>query len=217
MNTSKKSIFKSEIAYINICSGSTLNQHNFNSKIVNAFYTTAEEKSIISFYNLHHPTSSNQAISMNSFNSFEEKNTHPVASLAVLSKSTRDVFYIDQFKPQIEEKTNDIIIENEEENVENPEQREETNEVGNRSSMNNQSNEGSQNSRLTSDMFRQYIEKLEKKNPYKEINTCGMRLSPCGKKILVGYSDEHLKFWNVFKHSKTNRNDLGLSLLSEWR
>lgn len=90
-------------------------------------------------------------------------------------------------------------------------------EAENNVSVNDQLNEEGQQSRLSGAQLREYIEKLEKKNPFKEINTAGMRLSPCGKKVLVGYSDEHLKFWEIFKSSSSNKDDLSLTLLSEWR
>ena len=115
----------------------------------------------------------------------------------------------------MEEKPTDITPENTPQNMDNPISQDNTPEVANTSSVNQSNN--SQNSRNTALEFRQYLDGLEKKNPFKEINTCGMRLSPCGRKILVGYSDEHLKFWDVFKLSSSNYNDLGLSLLSEWR
>ena len=206
-----RSLYKSHLAFVNICSGSTLNQHSFNSKIVNAFYSTAEEKSIISFYNLHHSASAR---------SQPWVNPHPISSLAVLSKSTRDIYYVDQFVPKSDENQEQLQIENE--NFENQivsEQnpRNENVETENSSLTNDQINEEVQNSRLSGTQLRDYIEKLEKKNPFKEINTTGMRLSPCGKKVLVGYSDEHLKFWEVFKPSNLNKDDLSLSLLSEWR
>jgi hypothetical protein len=168
----------------------------------------------VSFYHLHHNTP-NQPISLANL-SKSDIISHPISSLAVFSKSTRDIFYIDKYENKSEEKSEEIIPENEPENIENPTTQENVSEVGNSPSI-NQSSNNSQNSRTTATEFRQYLDRLEKKNPFKEINTCGMRLSPCGRKILVGYSDQHLKFWDVFKSSRSDFNDLGLSLLSEWR
>ena len=202
-----KSVYKSHLSYYNICSDSTLNEHHFNSKIVEAFYSTAEEKSIVSFYNLHH--NSNYTPSNLSLLSGQMA-SHPVCSLGVLSKSTREIYYIDKFMPT-SEVSPEVPQNLEEPNDSPPNPDQEPSQGPSSESVQTPSN------REFTVLYREYIEKLEKKNPFKNNNTTGMTISPCGKKILVGYSDEHLKFWEVFKDSKSSKNDLSLALLSEWR
>lgn len=218
---SSKSLFKSHLAFVNICSGSKLNQLAFDAKIVDALYSTAEEKAIVSFYHLHHSNGVRPQSALCGTKWLSQR-LHPISSLAVLSKSTRETHFIGQFAPKAEEESSGLPMETEPENIEapvtpNPNLRNEGPETENTSLANDPATDEALGSRLSGAQLREYIEKLEKKNPFKEVNTSGMRLSPCGKKVLVGYSDEHLKFWEVFKSSAANKDDLSLALLSEWR
>ena len=227
-----ESVYRSQLAYVNVCSGSILNSHNFNSKIVDCFYSTTEEKSIVSFYHLYHKVHPG-LLESNPFSKNANLTNHAISSFAVLSKSTREISFINKFQskllhtedPPFTEEANEAnntenqaLLENQEDitqgnAIENP-RRANIESESRATSVNNTPLGASRQSGL---QFREYMEKLEKKNPFKEINVVGMRLSPCGRKVVAGSGDEHLKFWEVFKRSENGGNDLGLALLSEWR
>lgn len=216
-----RSLYKSHLAFVNICSGSTLNQHFFDSKIVNSFYSTAEEKPIISFYHLHHSNAARARLRLQPQEGVGG-GSQPVSSMAVLSKSTKEIYYIDRHVAKAEDVHENLNIENEIDEGNNqpaqvPNEPNNALQMESNATNGNELDDEAQHSRLSGAQLREYIEKLEKKNPFKEINTSGMKLSPCGKKVLVGYSDEHLKFWEIFKSSDSNKDDLSLTLLSEWR
>jgi hypothetical protein len=211
---------------VNVCSGSTLTNHHFNSKIVDSFYSTSEEKSIVSFYHLYHKINPN-LISLPNKTTFMNTPIHPISSFGVISRSTREISYVGKFQSKINhpvdpngganEPETAEIQENEENEgnpIDQPDVQQNRSQDQERSIRSETGNTGSRQGRV---QLREYLEKLKKKNPFKEVNVIGMRMSPCGRKVVAGYCDEHLKFWEMFQVSKNSRSDLSLALLSEWR
>jgi hypothetical protein len=202
-------------------------------KLVKAVHCKLEEKIIMSFYHLRKNSKKvADSFSMKIENQPHKNRQLPISSLAILSKNLKSVDFVDQFgscslsdheevhEAQVDEQDGQEQGENQGMDGADPGRRDEQESFSNDSLAYSRENRrssfvGSLNN--SSNNFRQMITKLEKNNPYKNINTAGMIHSSCGEKYLVGHTNNHLKFWTLFKKKSVNKTDINYSLLHEWR
>lgn len=204
-------------------------------KLVKAIHCKLEEKIIMSFYHLRKNSKKIcDSFSMKIENQSNKIKELPISSMAILSKNLKCINLIDQFSScplsdhenQMNEFQTDERDETEQNNnneivVESNSDRADDQMFASNESL-TYSRHTRRNSHIpslnsSSNNFRQMMSKLEKNNPYKNINTAGMINSSCGEKYLVGHTNNHLKFWTLFKKKSNNNNDINYSLLHEWR
>ena len=234
------SFYKSDISLFNTCSFGNINSIKMDCKVIKANYSKIEEKLILSLYHLRkNKNKIADQFSINVGNKSKKSEKIPISSLLVLPKNYKNFYSIDKFVNPISESERNTnppvniqqLSGDEEElnlNVQNPVDNNQNTRTDLRTNQslvsfpgsfdNLNANMESTDQRNNALNLRQIINQLEKKNPYKSVNTAGMINSHCGKKFLVGYKNNHLKFWNLFKDKNLEiKNDINFSLLHEWR
>lgn len=146
-----------------------------------------------------------------------------IGSLLVFSKCTRRSNIVDSFQ---ETKENVITVETEEpeasdtENLSDAEVMVENRDpVSPNQSPISQNTNNSPATGVISEGQRQrdLIEQIRGDNPLKRYNVSNMVLSPCGNRLLIGYENEQLKFWKLFRESVFDENFSRFSPFSDWR
>ena len=215
---SEYSLYKSSLSLVNVCSGSSLRDFQLDAKISKAIYCTSQERLVLGLSHMYKRVPSNPTFALDQ----EQSN---IGSLLIFSKCTRRSNIVDSFQ---ETKQNIITVETEDPEASDQEHiSDEEIMVENRDPVSpNQSpiSQNTDNSPGTGtggisegQRQRDLIEQIRADNPLKRYNVSNMVLSPCGNRLLIGYENEQLKFWKLFRESAFDESFSRFSPFSDWR